>query len=108
VLRRLRGAGVTLSDVRGQYHDRGVVPPWRRLLRLCEMTADRAPGTATVTALTLSSPLEVQRRVAQAIGRASYSWPPTRLLPMLPHEGTEKFVSHHLLNKIWLFCVFLL
>jgi hypothetical protein len=46
----------------------------------------------TVTALTLPSLLEVQRRVAQAIGRLTYSWPPTRLLPMLPDEGTKKFV----------------
>jgi hypothetical protein len=26
------------------------------------------------------------------------------LLPMLPHEGTEKFVSHRLLDTSWLFC----
>jgi hypothetical protein len=62
------------------------------------MTADQAPWTGTVTAPTLSSPLEVQRRVAQAIGRSTYSLPPARLFPMLAHEGTEKFVSHHLLD----------
>jgi hypothetical protein len=44
VLRRLRGARVTLSTVIVQYHARGVVPLRRRPLRLCEMTADRAPG----------------------------------------------------------------
>jgi hypothetical protein len=44
VLRRLRGAEVTLSEVLGQYHARGVVPLRRRPLRLCEMTVDRAPG----------------------------------------------------------------
>jgi hypothetical protein len=43
VLRRLRGAGVTLSEVLGQYHARGVVPLQRRPLRICEMTADQAP-----------------------------------------------------------------
>jgi hypothetical protein len=59
VLRRLRGAGVTLSDVLGQYHARGVVPLRRRPLRLCEMTADQAPWTGTVTAPTLPSPLEI-------------------------------------------------
>jgi hypothetical protein len=44
VLRHLRGAGVTFSDVIGQHHARGVVPLRRRLLRLCEMTADCPPG----------------------------------------------------------------
>jgi hypothetical protein len=44
VLRSLRGAEVTLSEVLGQYHARGVVPLRRRPLRLCEMTVDRAPG----------------------------------------------------------------
>jgi hypothetical protein len=43
VLGRLRNAGVTLTDVIGQYHARGVVPLRRRLLRLCDMTTDRAP-----------------------------------------------------------------
>jgi hypothetical protein len=46
-----------------------------------------------VTAPEPPSPLEVQRRVAQAIGRVTYSWPPSRMLPMLPNAGTEKFVS---------------
>jgi hypothetical protein len=61
-----------------------------------------------VTAPTLPSPLEVQRRVAQAIGRSSYSSPPARLLPMLPNEGTKKFVSHYLLDAsclLWFFVV---
>jgi hypothetical protein len=40
VLRCLRGAGVTLEEVIGQYHARGVVPLRRQLLRLCEMTDD--------------------------------------------------------------------
>jgi hypothetical protein len=43
VLGRLRGAGVTLAEVIGQYHARGVVPLRRQPLRLCEMTADQAP-----------------------------------------------------------------
>jgi hypothetical protein len=64
VLRRLRGAGI------------------------CEMTANRAPWTGTVTAPSLPSPLEVQRRVMEAIGRSTYLWPPSRLLLMLPSEGT--------------------
>jgi hypothetical protein len=106
VLGHLRGAGVTLSTVIGQYHARGVVLLRRRPLRLCEMTADRAPWMGTVTASTLPSPLEIQRRVAQAIGKASYSWPPTRLLPMLPHEGTKKLVSHRPLNEFWLIYAF--
>jgi hypothetical protein len=46
-----------------------------------------------VNAPSLPSSLEVQRRVAQAIGRSTYSWPPSRLLPMLPNAGTEKVVS---------------
>jgi hypothetical protein len=61
VLRRLRGAGVTLAEVLGQYHARGVVPLRIRPLRLCEMMADRAPWTGTVTAPSLPSHLEVQR-----------------------------------------------
>jgi hypothetical protein len=106
VLRRLRGAGVTLAEVLGQYHAQGVVLLWRRPLRLCEMTADRAPWTGTVTTLSLPSPLEVQRRVVQEIRRSTYSWPSVRLLPMLPHDGIEKIVSHRLLNASCLFCVF--
>jgi hypothetical protein len=31
--------------------------------------------------------------VAQAIRRSTYSWPPSRLLPMIPNAGTEKVVS---------------
>jgi hypothetical protein len=46
-----------------------------------------------VTALSPPSPLEVQRRVAQAIGRSTYSWPSSRMLLMLPNVGIEKFVS---------------
>jgi hypothetical protein len=71
VLGHLRGAGVTLAEVLGQYHARGVVPLRRRPLRLCEMTADRAPWVGTMTAPYLPSPLEVQRRVAQAIRRST-------------------------------------
>jgi hypothetical protein len=63
----------------------------RRLLRLCEMTADRAPWTGTVTAPILPLPLEVQRRVAQVIRKAPYSWPPARLLLMLPHRGLRNW-----------------
>jgi hypothetical protein len=85
VLGRLRNAGITLAEVVGQYHARGVVPLRRRPLLLCDMTADRAPLAGTVTALEPPSPLEVQRRVTQAIGRATYSWPPlgcSRCSPM--------------------------
>jgi hypothetical protein len=46
-----------------------------------------------VTAPELPSPLEVQRCMAQAIGRSTNSWLPARMLPMLPNSGTEKFVS---------------
>jgi hypothetical protein len=34
-------------------------------------------------------PIEIQCHVAQAIGRSSYSWPPSRLLRMLPNAGTK-------------------
>jgi hypothetical protein len=64
VLGRLRGAGVTLVEVIGQYHCRGVVPLGRRPLHLFEMTADRAPWTGTMTAPQFLSPLEVQCREA--------------------------------------------
>jgi hypothetical protein len=98
VLGCLRGAGVSLFTVIWQYHARGVVPLRRQSLCLCKMTADRPPWTGTVTTPTLLSPLEIQHRMAQAIGKASYSWPPARLLPMLPHEGTERLVSRCLLR----------
>jgi hypothetical protein len=35
---------------------------------------------------------EIQRRVLMAIGK-TFVWPPSRLLTMLPNEGTEKLVS---------------
>jgi hypothetical protein len=92
VVGRLRNAEITLAEVVGQYHARGVVPLQRRTLCLCDMTADRAPWVGTVTAPELPSPLEVQRRVAQAIGRSTYSWPQSRMLPMLPNAGIEKIV----------------
>jgi hypothetical protein len=44
VLGRLLKARVTLAEVIGQYHARGIVPLWRRPLRLCDMMADRPPG----------------------------------------------------------------
>jgi hypothetical protein len=93
MLGRLRDAGITLAEVVWQYHARGVVPLRRRPLCLCDMTAERAPWAGTVTAPELPSPLEVQHRVAQAIGRSTYSWPPSRMLPMLPNAGTKKIVS---------------
>jgi hypothetical protein len=93
VLGRLWNTGITLAEVVRQYHARGVVPLWRRPLRLCDTTVDRAPWAGTVTAPKPSSLLEVQRRMVQVIGRATYSWLPSRMLPMLPNAGTEKFVS---------------
>jgi hypothetical protein len=71
VLGRLRDTGITLAEVVGQYHARGVVPLRRRPLRLCDMTAERAPWVGTVTAPEL----------------------PSRMLPMLPNARTEKIVS---------------
>jgi hypothetical protein len=79
------------------------VPLQRWLLRLYEMTADQAPWTGTVTTPSLLSPLEVQRHMVQAIGTSTFSWPPARLLPMLPHEGTENFVS---LSSRCISCIF--
>jgi hypothetical protein len=71
VLGRLQNAGITLAEVIWQYHARGVVPLRRRSLRLYYMMTDRAPCAGTVTTLLPLSPLEVQRRVVQAIGRSS-------------------------------------
>jgi hypothetical protein len=93
VLGCLRSAEITLAEVVGQYLARGVVPLRRRPLCLCDLIAETAPWVGTVTAPELPSPLEVQRRVAQAIGRSTYSWPPSRMLPMLLNAGTEKIVS---------------
>jgi hypothetical protein len=88
MLGRMRDAGITLAEVVGQYHARGDVP-----LRLCDVTAERAPWVGTVTAPEFPSPLEVQRRVSQVIERSTYSWLPSRMLPMLPNAGTNKIVS---------------
>jgi hypothetical protein len=55
-----------------------------------------------VTTPSLPLSLEVQRRVAQAIRRSTYSWPPSRLLPMLPNAGTKKVVSCRLLDVSYL------
>jgi hypothetical protein len=44
VLGCLQNAGVTLTEVIGQYYTRGVVPLRRRPLRFCDMTTDRPPG----------------------------------------------------------------
>jgi hypothetical protein len=89
MLGRLRDTGITLAEVVGQYHARGVVSFQRRPLRLCDMTAERAPWVGTVTVPELPSPLEVQSRMAQTIRRSTYSWPPSWMLPMLPSAGTE-------------------
>jgi hypothetical protein len=56
------------------------------------MTANQAPWEGTVTAPLLPSTLEVQCRMAQAIGRSPYSWLLSRLLLMLPNAGTKKGV----------------
>jgi hypothetical protein len=55
-----------------------------------------------VTTPSLPLSLEVQRCVAQAIRRSTYSWPPSRLLPMLPNAGTKKVVSCRLLDVSYL------
>jgi hypothetical protein len=47
VLGCLRNVGVTLTEVIGQYHARGVVPLRRRLLHLYDMMADRPPWVGT-------------------------------------------------------------
>jgi hypothetical protein len=69
VLTHLREAGFNLATVIRKYHARGVVPLRRRLLRLCDMTADRAPWTGIVTAPEFLSLNEIQHRVALAIGK---------------------------------------
>jgi hypothetical protein len=93
VLGRLHDAGVDLAAVISQYHTRGVAPLRRRPSCLCEMTTRRAPWEGTVTAPELPSLDEIQRRVSVAIGKSTFVWPPSWLLPMLPHEGTEKLIS---------------
>jgi hypothetical protein len=57
------------------------------------MTTRRALWEGTVTVPELPSQDEVQRRVSVVIGKVSYSWPPSWLLPVLPNEGTEKLIS---------------
>jgi hypothetical protein len=58
------------------------VPLRRRTLHLCDMTTDKAPWVGMVTA-----------RARAFIGKATYSWPLSRMLPMLPSTGTKKFLS---------------
>jgi hypothetical protein len=67
----------TLEAAASPLRDDGRPPPW--------------DGTVTAPSLLLS--LEVQRRVVQAIGSSTYSWPSSRLPPMLPNAGTEKVMS---------------
>jgi hypothetical protein len=93
VVTRLHNVEVDLAVAIGQYHALGIVPLRRRPLRIRELTPNRAPFEGTVTTPEPPSLDEIQHRVALAIGKASYSWPPSRLLPMLPNEGTKKHVS---------------
>jgi hypothetical protein len=101
VLARLRDAGVGLETVIGQYHTQGVIPLQRWPLHPCEMTANRAPWTGTVTAPELPSLNEIQRRVLLAIGRSTFVWPRLQLLLMLLNEGTEKLVSDFFFRQAW-------
>jgi hypothetical protein len=55
-----------------------------------------------VTASSPPLPLEVQRHVAQVIGRSTYSWLSSWLLLMLPNTRTEKVVSCRLLDVFYL------
>jgi hypothetical protein len=77
VLVRLRKARVDLGAVIDQHHPWGVFPLRRRPLRLYEMTARKGPFAGIVTAPKPPPQDEVQRRVVLAIGKASYSWPPS-------------------------------
>jgi hypothetical protein len=56
MLGRLRNAGITLVEVVGQYHARGVVPLRRRPLR---HDRRQSPWVGTLTAPELPSLLEV-------------------------------------------------
>jgi hypothetical protein len=56
------------------------------------MTARRAPWEGTVTTLELPSLDDICCCVSVAIGKSTFVWLPSWLLPMLPHEGTEKLV----------------
>ena len=87
VLAKLRNAGVDLATVIGLYHTLGVIPLQRHHLRICQMTPDRAPFVGTMCAPQPPSLDEIQHHVGRAIGKASYSWSPPQVLPMLPHEG---------------------
>jgi hypothetical protein len=53
-----------------------------------------------VIAPVLLSPTEIQRRVAQAIGKSTYLWPLARLLPLLPNEGTERLVVRCFFRRV--------
>jgi hypothetical protein len=57
------------------------------------MTADKPLWTGTVTAPKHSSLNKIQRCMALAIRKLTFTWLPTRLLPMLPNGETEKLVS---------------
>jgi hypothetical protein len=49
---------------------------------------------------------EIERHVVLAIEKSTFTWPPVRLLLMLPNKETEKLVScrfiRQVLHKTWL------
>jgi hypothetical protein len=53
-----------------------------------------------MTVPTFPSLNEIQHRVALAIGKSTFTWPPTRLLPMLLNKETKKLVSCRLLRQV--------
>jgi hypothetical protein len=46
-----------------------------------------------MTAPAFPSLNEILRRVVLVIGKSNFTWPPARLLPMLPIRETKKMVS---------------
>jgi hypothetical protein len=64
------------------------------------MMTDRAPWTGTLTALAFPSPNKIERCMAQAIRKSTYTWTPTQLLLMLPNKETEKLVCRRFLPQV--------
>jgi hypothetical protein len=53
-----------------------------------------------MTAPAFPSLNKIQHHIALAIGKLTFTWPPTRFLPMLPNKETEKLVSCFFLRQV--------
>jgi len=91
-LEAVKARGVDLAEVIGAYLLRGVVPLRLRVLKLYQMTEERAPFVGTVTANPLPTVDEVRRRLRTITGNSSLEFPRQGVLPMLPDPRAVELV----------------